>query len=87
MVNRALRLSEVLDFIIPHHLPWLTSLTSVYVYSEPVEIEKLVLQQSEVDEVRWFDLNEVWEEIQTDRHRFCVPAGGLKVLKQYLLPL
>ena len=47
----------------------------------------LVLQQSEVDEVRWFDLNEVWEEIQTDRHRFCVPAGGLKVLKQYLLPL
>lgn len=61
--------------------------TSVYVYSEPVEIEKLVLQQSEVDEIRWFGLNEVWEEIQTDRHRFCVPAGGLKVLKQYLLPL
>lgn len=26
MVSQALRLSEVLDFIIPRHLPWLTSL-------------------------------------------------------------
>lgn len=26
MVSQALRLSEVLDIIIPHHLPWPTSL-------------------------------------------------------------
>ena len=58
--------------------------TSVYVYQEPVEISELTLQESEVDEVRWFDLEEVWTEIQTDRSRFCVPSDGLKVLREYL---
>lgn len=58
--------------------------TNVYVYSQPVDADKLVLQKSEVEEVRWFGLDEVWNEIQTDRHRFCVPAGGLEVLRKYL---
>jgi len=58
--------------------------TSVYVYQEPVDIEKLTLQKSEVDEVRWFDLDEVWEEIKTDRRRFCVPTDGLRILREYL---
>ena len=58
--------------------------TRVYVYSEPVEISGLVLQKSEVDEVRWFDLEQVWEDIQHCRDRFCVPPAGLKVLRDYL---
>ena len=56
----------------------------VYVLQEPVSTEKLVLQKSEVDEVRWFDLDEVWSEIQYNRERFCVPMGGLEVLREYL---
>ena len=56
----------------------------VYVYSGPVDLGSMVLQESELDEVRWFDLDEVWNEIKTDRRRFCVPAEGLNVLKQYL---
>lgn len=57
--------------------------TRVYVYREPVD--NLSLQESEVSEVRWFDLDEVWNEIQSgDRSRFCVPTAGLKVLKDYL---
>ena len=59
-------------------------ITSVYVYREPVEIDVLTLQASEVDEVRWFFLNDVWKEIQTDRSRFCVPTDGLNVLRRYL---
>ncbi len=59
-------------------------ITSVYVYDEPVEISALTLQKSEVSEVRWFDLDTVWQEIQTASERFCVPAGGLKVLREYL---
>ena len=59
--------------------------TRVYVYAEPVETDSLVLQESEVDEVRWFDLDEVWNEIQHNRDRFCVPTGGLKVLRDFLL--
>ncbi|MBR5110932.1 MAG: NUDIX domain-containing protein [Clostridia bacterium] len=58
--------------------------TTVFVYSRPVDIGALILQASEVDAVRWFDLNEVWAEIQHSRERFCVPAAGLKVLKEYL---
>ena len=56
----------------------------VYVYQDPVDLNTLTLQKSEVSEVRWFNLDDVWKEIQTDRHRFCVPSGGLKVLKEYL---
>ena len=58
--------------------------TSVYVYREPVEIGNLVLQASEVDEVRWFDLAEVAREIRMSRARFCVPREGLQVLMDYL---
>ena len=58
--------------------------TSVYVYSEPVSIADLKLQESEVEEVRWFDLEDVWEEIHRTRDRICVPSQGLAVLKRFL---
>lgn len=58
--------------------------TWVYVYDSPVNTQKLKLQESEVSEVCWFDLDKVWNEIRTDRSRFCVPAGGLGVLRAYL---
>ena len=58
--------------------------SQVFVYTRPVDISALTLQESEVDEVCWFDMDEVWTEIQTDRHRFCVPTEGLAVLKNYL---
>ena len=58
--------------------------TQVYVYRKPVDIKTLHLQESEVDEVRWFDLDEVWKEIQNNRKRFCVPTEGLNVLRRYL---
>lgn len=58
-------------------------LAEVFVYREPVGC--LTLQPSEVSEVRWFNPDEVWEEINSgDRHRFCVPTEGLKLLRQYL---
>lgn len=58
----------------------------VYVYREPVSTEQLVLQESEVSEVRWFALDEVWAELQRgDRSRFCVPTQGLHVLMDWLL--
>ena len=58
--------------------------TKVFVYMEPVNIEELSLQESEVEEVRWFALDEVTEEIKTSRDRFCVPSEGLSILTQYL---
>ena len=58
--------------------------TSVYVYREPVDIGKLALQAGEVDEARWFDLDEVRREIRISRARFCVSSQGLDVLCRYL---
>ena len=34
--------------------------------------------------MRCFDLDEVWEEIKTNRRRFCVPTDGLEILRKYL---
>ncbi len=60
-------------------------IAGVYVYSEPVDIDGLVLQKSEVDEVRWFPLREVADEIRSGcRDRFCVPSAGLEVLLSWL---
>ncbi len=58
--------------------------TSVYIYDRPVEIEKLVLQESEVSQVRWFGLEDVWDEIRRSRERFCVPKEGLAILRDCL---
>lgn len=58
--------------------------TRVYVYQEPVDIDALRLQESEVSEVRWFDLDAVCEEIRRSRERICVPSQGLAILRSYL---
>ena len=58
--------------------------TSVYVYDGPVDIGELTLQKGEVEEVRWFDLDEVYAEIRRSRERICVPKDGLEVLIRYL---
>ena len=57
---------------------------SVFVYEEPVEPEGLVLQESEVEEVRYFDLLEVYEEICRGSDWCCVNPKGMKVLVEFL---
>ena len=59
--------------------------TKLYVYSDPVDIDSLTLQKSELDEVRWFDLEEVLEEVSHTRERICAPPDGLRVLTEYLM--
>ena len=56
----------------------------VYVCRLPVEIGALRLQMDEVEEVRWFDAEEVAEEVRTCRDRFCVPAASLRLLLRFL---
>ncbi|MBQ6487628.1 MAG: NUDIX domain-containing protein [Solobacterium sp.] len=56
----------------------------VYVYSRPVDIEKLTLQKEEVESVRWFSLEEVCEGVKNHDQTYCVPPGGLETLKAYL---
>lgn len=58
--------------------------TWVYVYQEPLEIACLTLQASELEEVRWFNLEEVWQEVRVNQSRFCMPIKGLQVLRSWL---
>lgn len=58
--------------------------TRLYLYQKSVAEDRLTLQQSEVSEVRWFDLESVYEEIQHSRERICVPPGSLNLLREYL---
>lgn len=61
-----------------------SEVASLYVYDRSVDAAELRLQASEVDEVRWFDMDAVWEEMQRSRARFCVPSAGMRVLMGYL---
>lgn len=56
----------------------------VYVYEKPVDIAGLSLQKEEVEEVRWFDINEVHEGCEHRDGTFCVPTEGLETLMKYL---
>lgn len=55
----------------------------VYVYDLPVSEEQLVLQEEEVDEVRWFDVEEVAASLNPRDCRFCVPSGGFAIVKNW----
>ncbi|MBR2521437.1 MAG: NUDIX domain-containing protein [Oscillospiraceae bacterium] len=57
---------------------------NVYVYSEPVMIEDLVLQEDEVDEAIWFDLEKLCKLVGNNDDRFCVPPESLDILLGFL---
>lgn len=56
----------------------------VYIYKEPVNIDELTLQKEEVESAEWFDLEETYRECQHHWDKFCVPTGGLEVMRKYL---
>ena len=56
----------------------------VYVYEKPVEIKDLTLQVEEVEEVKWFDIEEVHEACIRRDENFCVPIEDIETLMDYL---
>ena len=80
-----LAVKAVLDFIIVAVMT--SSLGKGCIFSAiPVFLfEGAITVLAEASEVRCFDLDEVWNEISTERSRFCVLNGGLKVLREYLI--
>ena len=54
----------------------------VYIFNEPVNTDELILQTEEVESVQWFDLEEVCEKCEKHRDIFCVPTGGLEVVRK-----
>ena len=59
-----------------------------YVYlflcEKSVDETTLHLQKEEIDEVRWFDLEELTAAVAAKDSRFCVPAESLQLLTEYL---
>ena len=56
----------------------------VFLFHGAVDTEQISLQEDEVEEVRWFDLESVRNEIQRSRERFCVPQESLDLLRKHL---
>lgn len=55
-----------------------------YVYRKPVDIDALTLQRSEVDEVRWFPVEDAAAEIRIRQDRICVSEQGMGLLLDFL---
>lgn len=56
----------------------------VYVFEGTLRSEDLHLQEEEVEEVRWFDFDEVYQERSKGlREHFCVPLEDLDLLETY----
>ena len=56
----------------------------VFVYEKPVDEKSLKLQEEEVEEVKWFDIDEVVEGCKHRDGTFCVPTEGLEIIMNYL---
>ncbi len=56
----------------------------VYLYGRAVDAADLALQADEVERVDWFDLEEVLAACRRGDPRFCVPVGGLELVRTAL---
>lgn len=59
-------------------------LSSVYVYTEPIEIEKLSLQKSEVEEVIWMDYEECRQKVHDRTIDHCIYEDEFRMVGEYL---
>ena len=57
---------------------------NVFVCEKDVNIAELNIQKEELSEVRWFDLEFVYQEKLRHNEEFCVPVEGLRTLMKYL---
>ncbi len=59
-------------------------LSAVYIYREPVDETALILQESEVEAVRWMDYRECWRQMEEDTLPNCMYLNELKMVGDFL---
>ena len=59
-------------------------LSSVYLYTEPVEIKDLTLQESEVEEVIWMDYEECRKQVESGELANCIYLDEFRMVGEYL---
>ena len=57
----------------------------VYVYMGEVDIDKITVQEEELECVEWFGLEDVYKECLAHNQKFCVPVKGLEIAREYLV--
>lgn len=57
---------------------------NVFIYREPVNIEKLSIQKEELESVEWFGYEDTLEACKSHDPAYCVPVGGLELAGKYL---
>lgn len=58
--------------------------SSVYVYTEPVEIGDMILQESEVEEVIWMDYEECRKKVHDGSLPNCIYEDEFQMVGEYL---
>ncbi len=56
----------------------------LYVYEKPVELKDLVLQEEEVTEAVWMDLEEVRSRIESGDPEICADIKSVRLLAEYI---
>ena len=59
-------------------------ISHVYLYSEPINIKELKLQEEEVQEVCWMDFETCCEKVKSGDKKYCLFPEELKMIKEYL---
>ena len=59
----------------------------VYVYTEAVDTEQLILQKEEVEEVRWMDYEECHRQILAGTLSNCIYEDEFRMVGEYLKEL
>ena len=59
-------------------------ISSVYVYTDPVDITQLTLQEEEVEEVRWMDYEECHRQILDNTLPNCIYEDEFRMVGEYL---
>ena len=58
--------------------------STLYLYTKPVQFKDLVLQESEIQSVKWFNLNQLMKDIKNNAPGYCLYYDELQILKAAL---
>lgn len=65
--------------------PWNNyEISAVYLYEKPVDIRNLTLQQEEIEEVKWMDLDACMTEIREEKKEYCICFDELEMVQEYI---
>ena len=59
-------------------------LSTIYIYEEPVEVDSLTLQESEVSAVEWMDYDECRKKVSDNSFEHCIYADELDIVGKAL---